>query len=194
MTGHDRRYELITINIRPELVHIQTKHRFYSTVYLNYVSISYRHTFFKFLHNTLNLNCRLSHFKLDVERGCHFCTIAKSRHIEDETYTHIFILCPNLQQIRTSMTELLNFTNFSISEILTGSTADSRDNYEFANLIILMYINFIMSYKLSSSIPTWRSFLSSVTFTIRTAMTVSKGFSNRMGFLIKKNPHLSFLE
>ena len=48
----------------------------------------------KFNGNILGLNTRVSHFAENVERSCTFCKICNVNPLPDESFIHLFLLCP----------------------------------------------------------------------------------------------------
>jgi hypothetical protein len=52
---------------------------------------------FKFYNNTLGINVRTSHFAADANRLCFFCIKKRLPEQNDETFIHLFFLCPTVQ-------------------------------------------------------------------------------------------------
>jgi hypothetical protein len=52
---------------------------------------------FKFYNNILGLNQRTPHFAVNPVRYCQFCHMTNVVNPPDESFTHLFLLCPTVQ-------------------------------------------------------------------------------------------------
>jgi hypothetical protein len=59
---------------------------------------------FKFYHNTLGLNTRISHFVQNHSRACTFCAMSE-QNPPDETFQHLFFHCDKVVRIRNYLYE-----------------------------------------------------------------------------------------
>jgi len=128
---------------------------FTSAWYNNSVPNKFREFLFKFSANSLPLNTRLSHFVINVQRNCTFCTL--NNRVHDETFSHLFFECNTTQAVQRDFIEKFypNITNTarSLRDLWFTGFFDSVHNH-FVMYSILLFQYCIWEYKLKKKIPT----------------------------------------
>jgi hypothetical protein len=116
----------------------------------NFVSNCFGEFIFKFYHNRLGLNTRVSHFT-DKSRWCTFCSIVGKDMgpFADESFRHFFLDCPSTQKIHQD----INRTFFPNLTLDTGYWLGVKGNNLFLNLFLLAIQFQIWQAKLNSKIP-----------------------------------------
>jgi hypothetical protein len=116
----------------------------------NFISNCFGEFIFKFYHNRLGLNIRISHFT-DNSRWCTFCSIVGKNMgpFPDESFRHFFLDCPSTQKIHQD----INRTFFPNLDLDTGHWLGVKGNNLFLNLFLLAIQFQIWQARLNSNIP-----------------------------------------
>jgi len=70
---------------------------------------------FKFYNNILGINTRTSHFAVNPDRACTFCSMSAAVPHPDETFMHIFLTCPTIRNWHTNFLTLF-FNGLQLTE------------------------------------------------------------------------------
>jgi hypothetical protein len=115
----------------------------------NYLKITY----FKFINNTLVLDCQINKFSPDTSPFCKFCTKIPYLPPARETTNHWLTCCPAIHHIRNFLHNFLVSLGFplppdSVRLDLLPNNADVNKNcITAAFTVLLLYINFLLAYK-----------------------------------------------
>jgi hypothetical protein len=130
-----------------------------------------REFIFKFYHNRLGLNSRVSHF-IEVSKWCTFCSIV-GRNLgpfSDETFTHLFFECPVVEKIHNDIsTTLISDTPLNKQSWLGLNSGNS-----FLSLFLLLIQFYIWEAKLSQRLPDKNYCLGETIYTLSDAMKSDK--------------------
>jgi hypothetical protein len=110
----------------------------------------FREFLFKFFHNRLGLNTRISHFT-DNSRWCTFCSIVGKNlgPFDDETFLHLFITCPSVKKVHDDISSSL----LSCLELRKENWLGISGENPFLRLFVLSVQYQIWCSKLSGTLP-----------------------------------------
>jgi exonuclease III len=134
-----------------------------------------REFIFKFLHNQLGLNTRVSHFNNNIARACTFCAIKRRVPAPDETFLHLFYSCPDTSAIfeRFFLTKLndLGLTDEETKKkfLFTGFNpiTNTCDNFFLCTLVVNM-MQYIWECKLTKTTPSYMGLENFIYYNIET--------------------------
>jgi hypothetical protein len=128
----------------------------------NCLNNKWREFILKFRNNLLGLNTRVSHFNINVDRGCTFCRKENKVPVPDETFIHLFYQCPSTSVVINKVLEKHFFDMRMINEtekklfLFCGINPRTGkiDNF-FLELVASVIMYSIWDCKLSKQIPSF---------------------------------------
>jgi hypothetical protein len=128
---------------------------------------------FKFQHNLLGLNTRVSHFNENVPRSCTFCLVNPNNQqpIPDETFLHLFFDCKFTQIVRRQFINQFLF-DLNLNDVtaeknfffLSINPSSGKNDNLFISLISRLFMFFIWQCKLNKKLPTISNLLNDIFF------------------------------
>jgi len=111
---------------------------------------------FKFTNNCLPLNTRLSHYVPGKTRGCTFCEIATYRPGPDESFTHLFANCPNIQEWQRNFARA--YIGTEPHQNFWFVIPDQNECNEYLQMLRWTFLFTIWEFKLKHRKVSWVSF------------------------------------
>jgi hypothetical protein len=145
-----------------------------SLVYWNCCSLpnDFREFIFKFFHNRLPVNTRLSNFS-EVSRWCTFCNIVGKNlgPFPDESFTHLFLHCPTTAKFHMEIER----TVLDLETDASGQRWLGIDNgNDFLNIFLLHLQYTLWNNKLRLCLPDANKGLGEAIYMLEDAMRINK--------------------
>jgi hypothetical protein len=142
---------------------------------LNTLPNRLRDFIFKFYHNRLGTNTRVSHFT-DTVRWCTFCTIVGKNlgPFEDETFVHLFLQCPTVQKIHNDIATTILDNMALEGQNWLGIGVDNN----FLKLFLLTIQFLIWEHKLCHKLPTANYCLGETVYILNKTVSLNRNLSN----------------
>jgi hypothetical protein len=117
---------------------------------------------FKFYNNILGLNQRTTHFAVNPVRYCQFCHMTNVVNPPDESFTHLFLLCPTVQawhdQFLSTKLGIVDITLEEKKKFWFLGIPPHTDSPSYAVLSAVLIIQYcVWEEKLRKRIPSYRT-------------------------------------
>ena len=119
-------------------------------------SNNFREFLLKFTNNQLGLNTRTSHFG-GMSRGCTFCSLNALDTVPDETFFHLFFLCPSTRtvqdEIENTVLKISQDDNLNKKKLRWFGLCETEPTNNFS-LVVYLYIQYLIwTSKLRVALP-----------------------------------------
>jgi hypothetical protein len=145
-----------------------------SLAFWNYSSLpnAFREFIFKFFHNRLGLNTRISHF-VDTSRSCTICSIVGKGlgPFDDETFNHLFFTCPTTVKVHEDVEKTLLEMDPDPANLRWLGLEDTNT---FLRLFCLSIQFFIWESKLNKKLPKTDYIVGETIYILDSAMNFNK--------------------